>query len=225
METSFFTGFGHLCRFIIIAVLAVFGINATLYERPITISSSSSAGVHMVEFRGGTSKNKKIELNWKLSQQARFRYTVEKSRDGENFIQVESRDIRNASDGNYSWIDQFPKVLNCYRLKMTDEAGRNFYSKVLVVQTFKTGQVNLVSATPDLSLNDINVDVDLKERAMVTMNIVNRNGEIVMQQKESADIGVNQFRIRGSNKLTPGDYYLNVIINGEDRLMVHLVKS
>jgi hypothetical protein len=46
-----------------------------------------------------------------------------------------------------------------------------------------------------------------------------------MQQKQSGEEGQTQFRIKGSNGLQPGDYYLNVIINGEDKLMVHLIKS
>jgi hypothetical protein len=108
---------------------------------------------------------------------------------------------------------------------MTDEHGTQFHSKVLVIQTFKTGQVSLVAATPDLTLNDINIDVEMKERAMVTMNILDKSGSIVMQQKQSAEIGQTQFRVKGSNGLQPGDYYLNVIINGEDKLMVHLIKS
>jgi hypothetical protein len=122
-------------------------------------------------------------------------------------------------------VDDYPKTVNCYRLRMTDENGGVFYSKVLVVQMFKTGQVALVSATPDLMVNDINVDVELKERAVVTMNILDKGGNIVLQQKQSSEAGPGQFSIRGSNQLKPGDYYLNVIVNGEEKMMVHLVKS
>ncbi len=225
METSFYTGFGHLCRFIIIGIIAVFFINATLHEKPITISSTSSAGSKMVEFRGESNKAKKIVLKWKMNHNGNFRYNIEKSRDGESFAEVESRSIKADGTGEFSWVDIYPKQVNCYRLRMTDENGKQFHSKTLVIQVFKTGQVSLVAATPDLTLNDINIDVELKERARVTMNILDRNGAIVMQQKESAEIGQNQFRISGSNGLQAGDYYLNVIVNGEDRLMVHLIKS
>lgn len=225
METSFFTGFGHLCRFIVMGIIAVFFINATLYEKPITIASTTSAGSKMVEFRGESTKAKKIMLRWKLNNTGNFRYNIEKSRDGENFAQVDTRDMTNGDNGEFAWVDSYPKWINCYRLKMTDENGNTFYSKVLVIQTFKTGQVSLVAATPDLTLNDINIDVELKERAVVTMNILDKGGAIVMQQKQTAEQGTNQFRIKGSNGLQAGDYYLNVIINGEDRMMVHLIKS
>jgi hypothetical protein len=37
METSFFTGFGHLCRFVLLGAIGIFFINAT-FTKPITIS-------------------------------------------------------------------------------------------------------------------------------------------------------------------------------------------
>ncbi len=225
METSFFTGFGHLCRFLVMGFIAVIFINATLHETPITITSKSSAGAKMVEFKGETNKTKKVVLRWKLSSSENFRYVIEKSRDGENFAEVDTKNIKTESNGGLSWTDAYPKTVNCYRLRMTNESGHTFYSKVLVVQMFKTGQVSLVSATPDLMVNDINVDVELKERAVVTMNIMDKGGNIVLQQKQAAEAGSSQFSIRGSNELKPGDYFLNVIVNGEDKMMVHLIKS
>jgi hypothetical protein len=225
METSFFTGFGHLCRFLTMGLIAIFFINATLHETPITITSRSSAGAKMVEFKGETNKAKKVVLRWKLANSENFRYVIEKSRDGENFSEVDTKNIRTENTGELSWTDAYPKTVNCYRLRMTNESGQIFYSKVLVVQMFKTGQVSLVSATPDLMVNDINVDVELKERAVVTMNILDKGGNIVMQQKQGAEAGPGQFRIKGSNQLKPGDYYLNVVVNGEEKMMVHLIKS
>lgn len=225
METSFFTGFGHLCRFFAVVFFAVIFINATLTENPITISNATSKGAKMVEFRGESNKAKKIVLKWKLLNSGNFRYVVEKSRDGENFAEVDTKNIRIENNSEFSWVDAYPKTVNCYRLRMTDEGGQNFYSKVLVVQMFKTGQVSLVSATPDLMLNNMNIDVELKERAVVTMNILDKNGNIVLQQKQSADAGSGQFSIVGSSTLKAGDYYLNVIINGEEKMMVHLIKS
>jgi hypothetical protein len=225
METSFFTGFGHLCRFLIMGIIAIFFINATLHENPITITSRSSAGAKMVQFKGETNKAKKIVLKWKLSASDSFKYVIEKSRDGENFAEVDTKNIRSENSSELSWVDDYPKTVNCYRLRMTDPNGGIFYSKVLVVQMFKTGQVALVSATPDLMVNDINVDVELKERAVVTMNILDKGGNIVLQQKQASEAGPGQFSIRGSNQLKPGDYYLNVIVNGEEKMMVHLIKS
>jgi len=226
METSFFTGFGHLCRFICMGAIVVTSINATLRDAEyFTIRTPQENAQRLIDFRGETTKNKKVALKWKLSTQGNYVYTIEKSRDGENFAEVETSNIKAEEQGEFSWIDAYPKAVNCYRLKLTDDKGITSYSKVLVIQLFKTGQVSLVGATPDLSANDINVDVQMKETAMVTLNITDKEGNVVMQQKEKAKEGMNQYTIKGSSGMNPGDYFLKVVVNGTDCLLVHLIKS
>ena len=60
METSFFTGFGHFCRFIIVAAIVVTSINATLREAEyFTIKSPNEQTQKLIDFRGESTKNKK----------------------------------------------------------------------------------------------------------------------------------------------------------------------
>ena len=225
METSFFTGFGHLCRFIIVAAIVVTSINATLKTEYFTIKDQKEQTQKLIDFRGETTKNKKVALKWKLSTQGNYSYTIEKSRDGENFSEVETNNIKAEEQGEFTWVDAYPKIVNCYRLKLTDDQGVTTYSKVLVIQVFKSGQVSLVGATPDLSANDINVDVEMKENAFVTLNITDKDGKIIMQQKERAKEGMNQYTIKGSSTMNPGSYFLKVVVNGTDCLLVQLIKS
>jgi hypothetical protein len=226
METSFFTGFGHLCRFICMGAIVVTSINATLRDADyFTIRSPFESTQKLIEFRGESTKNKKVALKWKLSTQGNYAYTIEKSRDGENFTEVETSNIKAEEHGEFTWVDAFPKTVNCYRLKLTDDKGVTTFSKVLVIQVFKTGQVSLVGATPDLTANDISVDVQMKEDAMVTLKITDKEGKVIMQQKERAKEGMNQYSIKGSSSINPGDYFLNVVVNGADCLLVHLIKS
>lgn len=225
METSFFTGFGHFCRFVCIIIFAIIGINATMDKTPPTMGDYYGGAGKVVSFRGEITKNKKIALKWKLNKDVNFTYTVEKSRDGVNFTETDTKSIVLQGNGDYTWTDPSPRMVNCYRLKMTDEAGRVSHSKTLVLQMYRSGDVQSASATPDLNLNDINVNLDMKDRAMVTMNILDNSGNIVMQQKEHAREGVNNFRIKGSGNMAPGDYFLNVAVNGDDKLTVRLEKS
>lgn len=225
METNFLTGFGHFCRFVLILIFTIIALNATVAaEVPGTIKDAATAG-KMVEFSGGSSKNKKIALKWKLNNAANLKYEIEKSRDGENFATVDSRNITAEKDGEYSWIDGYPKVINCYRLKITDEQGNVSYSKTLVLQMFKTGQVALVGATPDFARNDINVVLESKETVFVTMNITDKDGKLILQNKNNAQEGVNNFTVSNSHALPAGEYVLNVIVNGEDKLAVRLFKN
>lgn len=151
-------------------------------------------------------------------------YTIEKSRDGENFAEVDSKKIRQ-SNGEFQWIDEYPKLMNCYRLKMTDSTGDVQYSRTLVVHVPKTGEVSMVSATPDLSVNDIDVDVDMKEPAMVNMTITDKDGNNIIRQSAKGSAGLNQFTVKGSHAIKPGDYFLKVVVNGTDVLLVKLIKE
>lgn len=224
METSFFTGIGHMCRFLCIAIFAVVSINASLNDNPITIKAGSLPARNLTAFRGERTTANKILLKWKSDENKSFRYAIEKSRNGETFIPAEGKSISSEKTGEITWIDNSPRTINCYRVKMTDSNGRYFYSKALVMHYFKTGQVTLVTATPDHSLEFINIDLYLKENAFVTMNIIDKENRIVLQRKENGKEGPNQFNIKGTGGFKPGEYFLNVVVNGSEKLTVHLVK-
>jgi hypothetical protein len=225
METSFFTGFGHMCRFICIAIFAVISINASLNDTPITIKSIKLPPGNLVAFRSERAPTSKIMLKWKADEKNKFAYTIEKSRDGEKFIVAEGKSTLSEKTGEITWLDSSPRTINCYRIKMTDTDGRDFYSKALVMHYYKTGQVTMVTATPDHALDFINIDMHLKENAFVTMNIIDRENKIVLQRKENGKEGANQFNIKGTGNMAPGDYFLNVVVNGSEKLTIRLVKS
>jgi hypothetical protein len=230
METSFFSNAGRLCRLAIIAVILLTSINAKLLKTPLepfTIRSVAEVenSNQLSLFRGESNRQKKVVLRWAMSSNEQFTYTIEKSRDGQHFAPVQTKDIEKDAHGQFSWVDQFPKATNCYRLRITDAEGKQSYSKTLVVETFKTGDVELVGATPQVSMNDIQVDVQLKEQSYVIIHITNDKGEIVLQKKEKGKAGINQYMIDGSRNLQAGDYFLKVVVNGTDRMLVHLIKS
>jgi hypothetical protein len=193
---------------------------------PFTIRASEGVeNSRLTLFRGETTRQKKVMLKWAVSGEDRYLYTVEKSRDGQHFTALDTKEIEKDWQNQYSWVDQYPKATNCYRLRMTDSTGNNSYSKTLVVEIFKSGDVELVGATPQVNLNDIQVDVQLKETALVILHITNDKGEIILQQKERGKAGLNQYIFNGSRDLKAGDYFLKVVVNGTDRMLVHLVKS
>jgi hypothetical protein len=230
MRHSNFATAGKLCRYLILAAVLYTSINAKLIRtdlEPFTIRSSEGVETSskLTLFRGETTRQKKVMLKWAVSGEDRYMYTVEKSRDGQHFTALDTKEIEKDRQNQYSWVDQYPKATNCYRLRMTDSTGNSSYSKTLVVETFKSGDVELVGATPQVNLNDIQVDVQLKETALVVLHITNEKGEIMLQQKERGKAGLNQYMVSGSRELKAGDYFLKVVVNGTDRMLVHLVKS
>ena len=230
METTFFARIGRLSGIIIMAMILLTSINAKILKAPIepfTVKSEASVetNTQLLGFRGESNRQKKIVLKWNIASPELFSYNIEKSRDGENFTAVQTTGIQQDKDNSFYWTDNYPKATNCYRLKMTDAAGKSTYSKTLVIETFKSGDVELVCATPQVSLNDIQVDVQMKEYGYVNLHITNDKGEIILQQREKCKTGINQYLINGSHDLKPGDYFLKVVVNGTDRMLVHLIKE
>jgi hypothetical protein len=108
---------------------------------------------------------------------------------------------------------------------LTDSLGNSTYSRTLVIHVPKTGDVSMISATPDLSVNDIDVDIDMKEPAMVNMTITDKEGNNILRQTVKGSAGFNQFTVKGSHAIKPGDYFLKVVVNGTDALLVKLIKE
>jgi hypothetical protein len=231
METTFSKRAGQFCRTLILAVILFTSINAKFTKNIVTSSftiksTNDLAKSSLTDFRGEMTRNKKVALKWKAADGfTPVAYTVEKSRDGETFTAVKTAGVEVDKSNTFLWTDNFPKATNCYRLKMTHADGNVSYSKTLVVETYKGGDVIMVGATPQVNINDIQVDVQLRELAFINLNITDEKGDIVLQQKEKGKTGINQFAIAGSRDLKPGDYFLKVVVNGSDRMMVHLIKS
>lgn len=225
MQNNFVKDLTRACRFILIAAIAVTGIQATGKNEELFIVRDPSTPDHsLTRFRGETAKMRRVSLKWHSTLPDNMSYTIEKSRDGENFAEVDSKKIR-LSNGEFSWMDEFPKVMNCYRLKMKDGDGMTKYSRTLVISMPKSGNTSMVSATPDMTRNDIDVDIELKEEAMLTMLISGKSGDILLRQVAKAGAGLSQYCIKGSNELKPGEYFLKVIANGTDVLQVKLIKE
>jgi hypothetical protein len=112
-----------------------------------------------------------------------------------------------------------------YRLRQIDGANRVTYSKVLIVRTYGTKSVESVSVTPDPVINDIQVNVQLKEKSFVMMKVTDNNGSEVLRKTAMGENGPNTFDLEDTHALQPGMYQLEVIINSNERLTMRLAKS
>lgn len=225
MDTTFTKFPGQGFRFILITALCLTGIHATVLPDDIFVIRDPSASDNtLTRFRGEMAKYRRIALKWQSMTGDSTSYTIEKSRDGENFAEVDSKKIRQAN-GEFVWMDEFPKVMNCYRLKMTEAGGHTKYSRTLVIYLPKSGNVSMVSATPDMAAKDLDVDIELKEEAMLSMLVSGTSGDVILRQVEKANPGPNHFCIRGSQDIKPGEYLLKVVANGTDVMKVRLIKE
>ena len=171
-----------------------------------------------------------VNLHWNINA---INYSnhldIERSVDGINFEKV--GDAKQISSSNeYSFEDNFKASLArnndlYYRLKQTDANNKSVYSKVLIVRSYNSKSVEAISVTPDPSVNDIEVSVQLKQSSYVVMKVTNKEGNEIMRKSVEGADGDNKYALAGTSKLQAGDYTLEIIVNSNERMTLHLIKS
>ena len=174
---------------------------------------------------------KETAINWNTATDNHSKvFEIERSLDGTYYKKVGEVHADEAIQaGAYTFVDKMHEAERrndlYYRLRQTDGAGRVTYSKVLLVRSYGTKSVEAVSVTPDPSINDIQVNVQLKEKSFVVMRVTDGSGSELIKQTAMGDNGNNIYDIEGTSQLQPGMYQLEVIINSNERLTMKLAKS
>lgn len=165
-------------------------------------------------------------------EQGSDHFEVERSFDGATFEKVGTVKAAGTSfaKNDYSFTDRLSNsVVNkkdvYYRIRMVDANQRAEVTKVLVLRLFRTSSIKMVAVSPNPVYNDINVQVQLKENAYVVMKVTDNRGVEVTRKSIRGNQGLNVFSMDGTNKLKPGIYMLEVIINSNERMTVKLVKN
>lgn len=185
------------------------------------------------DFKGFYQEDGKVEIKWVTNfEQNTDRFEVERSFDGANWSTAGTMKGQGISTNKqtYSFVDKVGRNIVhkndlYYRLKQVNLDKKSSLSKILVVRVFNRRSLRMVSVTPNPVKNDISVNVQLNENAFVVMKIVNSDGNEMMRKSQRVDEGQNSFVMDGSNKLTPGMYFLEVTVNSKDRMVAKLLKE
>ena len=174
---------------------------------------------------------KEVAINWKAAADNHSNvFEVERSLDGTYYKKVGEVKVDEAvAASQYSFNDRIHEQERkndlYYRLRQVDASNRVTYSKVLILRSYGSKSVEAVSVTPDPNVNDIQVNVQLKEKSFVLVRVTDGNGSEVIKQSAMGDFGSNIYNIEGTSQLQPGMYQLEVTINSNERLTMKLAKS
>ncbi|MBX3254734.1 MAG: hypothetical protein KF862_11385 [Chitinophagaceae bacterium] len=198
------------------------GIDKKKKNQPEAVENAPE--VEVVSFTGRL-QNNKVDLQCKVKSNCCYSITVERSRNGKRFS-----GIGNFSDNKqlaeYTFLDDSPlKNTNYYRLRVTDNKGNVSYSRLMVVQLYNTEALSMVSVTPNTALQDIHINVQLKNRAFVVMKITDEKGREVIQKRLAGKEGLNTYELEGTHTMIPGNYSLEVRVNNTDQLLLPLIKE
>jgi len=192
----------------------------------------SSLPVSIVDLAAAYNDNT-VQVKWTTTfEQNNDRFEIERSIDGVNFktVGVVKGQTNSGTRHDYEFNDDVKhntvsKNDLYYRLKQVDLDGKTSYSKILVVRVYQTKSLQSVSVTPNPAVNDIRINVQLNENSYIVVKVINSSGVEIMRKTTRGNTGSNNFAMEGSSQLQTGVYFLEVIINSNERMMVKLVKS
>ncbi|SRR5579871_745447 len=195
-----------------------------------SLSAKTILTEKLVSFNATYFRNS-VNLHWNINAVNYVsHFDIERSIDGTNFEKVGEATRTANSSNDYSFEDNFKASVAkkndlYYRLRQTDADSKAVYSKVLILRSYNSKSVEAISVTPDPSVNDIEVNVQLKQSSYVVIKVTDKNGNEVMRKSTGAETGDNKFALAGTSKLQAGTYMLEIIVNSNERMNLQLIKS
>ncbi|MEO8770090.1 MAG: T9SS type A sorting domain-containing protein [Ferruginibacter sp.] len=184
--------------------------------------------VKLISFQS-TLDNMKGLLRWTTS--AEFNcdyYIVERSTDAVHF-ETRQRISGNGSSllvHNYQCTDALntSSRIFYYRLKILDQDGKYGFSKIIALKT--DGSMNesdgFVFANP--FVNDIKVSMTSSSEQIASFRLITVDGKVMLNRKIALSTGGNIVVLTGLNNLTAGNYFLEIVRMGEDKIVKQVMK-
>jgi hypothetical protein len=183
-----------------------------IYRTGFTPFSSCLLPVEFLSFEASPLKTS-VQLDWATSYESNSSYfEVQRSINGTTFLPIgRVKAAGNSEDGeSYRYNDETP--LNgtlWYRLREVDQNGASYYSDVQSVKyTGPTPVLRSVYPNP-VSGDVVNVDILMPESGVLTLQMIDATGRIVMSASHDLERGDNRLEIPVT-KLPSGIYFLKV---------------
>ena len=188
-------------------------------------TSDPPPSVEIISFSGQSAGNEKIDLFCKIKSNCCYNIIVERSSNGKRFSAIATLSD-NKQLAEFALSDERPlRNTNYYRLKIADNKGNVKYSKTMVVQLYNSDDLSMVSVTPNTALKDLHINVQLKNSAYIVVKVTDEKGREVIKKRGTGNEGLNTYELYGTGNMTPGNYFLEVLINSKDLLSMPLIKG
>jgi hypothetical protein len=175
------------------------------------INPASPCGVLPVTLTDflATANNSAVDLQWKIANVINLKsFELEYSVDGISFSKLTAVNYQNrVLEYDYTHITSSSK--NFYRLKMIDNEGRFFYSKILNVQ-MKGSQNKILLMYPNPAYNDLTLRLTTIQIGPVDVKIIDNAGKLLINKNFTLQHGENYLSIDGIDKLPASLYFVKV---------------
>ncbi|HEY4798615.1 MAG TPA: T9SS type A sorting domain-containing protein [Bacteroidia bacterium] len=158
-------------------------------------------------------ENNSVNVKWiTASEKNNNFFTVERSRDGNNFQELSVVQAAGNSNSlrNYEAVDADPFAgISYYRLKQTDFSGEGRYFDMIPVQFFSKENLSTeVSPTAVNSISDLHVQISGKSNSAVQLILRDVLGKEYFSTAIILENGNYLFTFDSGSLLSPGVYFL-----------------
>lgn len=192
------------------AVLFLSGLTRTFAQNA-SASSSNNLPALIMAFSGEVSQND-VVLSWTMENETNCKYfVIERSGNGSSFDSIDVvTGLNNSHQTEYSYTDMHSLYGdNYYRLRQVDRDGVIKYSKVLSFNN-NNAPANKLQVYPNPASAVVNFKLNSSVSDLVTVQVYNLAGVIVLSRQQQLSAGYNQQSIAIST-LKSGNYFLKVI--------------
>lgn len=170
-----------------------------------------------------TANSNAVNLKWKIANVINLKsFEPEYSVDGISFSKLTAVNYQSGvSEYDYTHITTSSK--NFYRLKMIDEEGGFFYSKILNVQ-MRGSQNKIFSMYPNPAYNDLTLKLTVIQNGPVDVKIIDNAGKILINKTYTLQKGENYLSVDGIDKLPAAFYFVKIkssLIDVVEKLIIN----
>ncbi len=188
---------------------------------PFTLGNTTTPLPIILKSIAAWESNEANLIAWETAIEQNVRnFIIEKSDNSKDWKTLEMT-VPNASQ-RYEIKDNLPFPTTYYRLKNTDNDGREQWSKVLSVQR-KANKFEINSIFPNPTFQDLTVSFENIVQSDIQVQILDVLGKVVFTQNIISEKGFNTTLLNTSNLVT-GSYFLN-LNNGTSNVVKRFVKQ
>ena len=187
----------------------------SLFSDWLVVGYSNPLPIQLSSFEAKKKRNE-VYLSWTTAAEFNNDYfTIEKSHDGIHFVSLQR--VKAAGNSNttihYGSIDKSPYTgVSYYRLKQTDMDGAHTYSEIIAIEFTGTtsSEVSIIDFGPNPFDNYFWIVYECIIRQEINIQLINLNGELVINEFVFADEGYNKFESFPPATLPKGIYIVTI---------------
>ncbi len=176
------------------------------------VNADGVLAVKLLNFKGKSVEGSNV-LSWfTASEQDHDYFSLERSKDGENFESIAR--IKGAGNSNsllsYQSIDETPySGINYYRLKSVDVNGMGKYSEIISLYSATGKKIEFEGVHPNPTSGTVFTDFYVTENTTLTVELRDISGQLVKSYNATVSAGKNSLE-SDTRDLDSGLYFISI---------------